>query len=60
MTQTLRDKSRLSQELFRYSIEHMAAVPAAADAMAKYTGEYFNFLLFDFHTDLNLPEAKSS
>ena len=46
VTETLRDKARLSQELFLYSIQHMAAIPAAADAMAKYTGLSLFYFIF--------------
>ncbi len=34
----LQDHSQLDTDLYQYAIHQMAAVPAASDALAKYTG----------------------
>ncbi|XP_071101530.1 superkiller complex protein 3-like [Haliotis cracherodii] len=36
--QVLQDRSKRNTDLFRYSIKQMAAIPAASDALARYTG----------------------
>ena len=40
---TLREKGRLDAQLYQYCIERMAAVPAAADALARFTGKCTSF-----------------
>lgn len=43
---TLLDRSIRNTEFFRYSIQHLAAVPAASDAMAKYTGMFLATIVY--------------
>jgi hypothetical protein len=39
---TLMDVARQDTEIFQYAIKEMAAIPAAADALTRYTG-WFQF-----------------
>ena len=36
---TLKEGLHMDKELFKYSIEQMSAIPAASDALIKYTGQ---------------------
>ena len=47
---TLREKVKMDSDLYKYSIEKMAAIPAASDALARYTGNA-RTIIFEINMD---------
>ena len=43
---TLLDVTRQDTDAFQYAIKQMAAIPAAADALTRYTSRYLSLVVF--------------